>query len=113
MEKISKYKKQIATFITITLLVTYGIFPALTAANTFLNILGGIGALLFLIWGGLSLYDYVNSSNENPYPSSVDETITESPKVVKMTSKPKKGNSKKSEFPMPPHNPTRKTKKTK
>jgi purine-cytosine permease-like protein len=90
MEKISKYKKQIATFITITLLVTYGIFPALTAANTFLNILGGIGALLFLIWGGLSLYDYVKSSNGNPYPSPVDETITQSPNV-----KPKRKYTKK------------------
>jgi purine-cytosine permease-like protein len=61
MKKISKYKQQIATFVTITLLVTYGIFPALTAANTFLNILGGIGALLFLIWGGLELYQYIIS----------------------------------------------------
>jgi purine-cytosine permease-like protein len=63
MEKLSKYKKQIVTFITIVLLATYGIFPALTAANTFLNILGGIGALLLLVWGGLSLYEYVKSTD--------------------------------------------------
>jgi hypothetical protein len=61
MKKISKYKKQIATFVTITLLVTYGIFPALTAANTLLNLLGAIGAMLFLIWGGLELYQYITS----------------------------------------------------
>jgi hypothetical protein len=90
MEKIKQYKKQIVTFITIFLLATYGIFPALTAANTLLNILGGIGALLFLLWGGLSLYDYVKSSNGNPYPSQVDETITESPIV-----KPKRKYTKK------------------
>jgi hypothetical protein len=90
MEKIKQYKKQIVTFITIFLLATYGIFPALTAANTLLNILGGIGALLFLVWGGLSLYDYVKSSNGNPYPTPVDETITESPNV-----KPKRKYTKK------------------
>ena len=61
MKKISKYTNQITTFVTITLLVTYGIFPALTAANTILNLLGAIGALLFLIWGGLELYQYITS----------------------------------------------------
>jgi hypothetical protein len=65
MKKISKYKKQIATFVTITLLVTYGIFPALTAANTLLNLLGAIGALLFLIWGGLELYQYITSDGDD------------------------------------------------
>ena len=63
MNKLNEYKKPIFTFVTIFLLVTYGIFPALTAANTFLNILGGIGALLFLIWGGLELYEYVKNSD--------------------------------------------------
>ena len=63
MEKLSKYKQQIVTFITIVLLATYGIFPALTAANTFLNILGGIGTLLLVLWGVFSLYDYVTSSD--------------------------------------------------
>jgi len=114
MEKLSKYKKQIAIFVTMSLLITYGIFPALTAANTLLNILGGIGALLFLVWGGLSLYDYVKSSNGNPYPMPVDETITESP-VDKMASKPKvarKPKTTKSEYPLEPHRTTIKKSKT-
>lgn len=85
MKKLSKYKKQIVTFITIFLLVTYGIFPALTAANTFLNILGGVGALLFLIWGGLELYSFITSDNSEP--------VTEEIKLeeaTKVEPKPKK-----------------------
>jgi hypothetical protein len=77
MEKLSKYKKQIVTFITIFLLVTYGIFPALTAANTILNIIGGIGALLFLVWGGLELYTYITSD------SKPLEEVKAEPKVKK------------------------------
>ncbi len=59
MKKISKYKKQIVTLVTILLLVTCGIFPALSAANTLLNLVGGIGALVLLLWAGLELKDYV------------------------------------------------------
>ncbi len=62
MKKISKYKKQIVTLVTILLLVTYGIFPALSAANTLLNLVGGIGALVLLLWAGLELKDYVISN---------------------------------------------------
>jgi hypothetical protein len=61
MDKIKKYKKQIFTFITIWLLLQFGVYPSLTMANTFANIVGGIALLLLLIWGGLSLYDYVKS----------------------------------------------------
>ena len=57
MEKLNKYRKQIVTFITIFLLVTYGIFPALTAADTLLNILGFVGSLLLLGWGALELVE--------------------------------------------------------
>ena len=85
MEKLSKYKQQIVTFITVVLLVTYGIYPALTAANTLLNILGGIGALLFLIWGGLALYEYAVSDNIK----SVTEEI-KLEEVTKVEPKPKK-----------------------
>jgi hypothetical protein len=43
--------------------VTYGIFPALTAANTILNILGFVGALLLFVWAVLELKEYVTSTD--------------------------------------------------
>jgi hypothetical protein len=89
MDKIKKYKKQIFTFITIFLLLEFGVYPCLTMANTFANIVGAIALLLLVLWGGFSIYDYVKSSNENPYPSPIDETITESPNV-----KPKRKTTK-------------------
>jgi hypothetical protein len=70
MNKIKKYKKQIFTFITIWLLLEFGVFPSLTAANTFANIIGGIALLLLILWGGLELYDYVKSNN--PTKETVD-----------------------------------------
>ena len=61
MQKLSKYKTQIFNGITIFLIVTFVIFPGLTEANTFLNIMSGIGLLLLLVWGGLALHQYVTS----------------------------------------------------
>lgn len=55
MEKLKKYQKQIVTLITIFLLVTFGIYPGLTMANTFINIISGIGALLLVVWGLLEV----------------------------------------------------------
>jgi hypothetical protein len=75
MNKLKQYKTQIFNAITIFLIVTFAIYPGLTAANTFLNILAGIGFLLLIVWGGIALYDYVRSSVG--YPSPVDETITQ------------------------------------
>jgi putative Mn2+ efflux pump MntP len=57
MNKLKQYKSQIFTFVTIFLLATYGIFPALTAANTIYNIIGSIGLLLLVVWGALELYN--------------------------------------------------------
>jgi hypothetical protein len=87
MNKLKQYKQQIFTFVTIVLLATYGIFPALTAANTLLNILGGIGALLLLIWGGLSLYEYVKSSD-----GLVDVNELKEASTMKAEPKPKRSN---------------------
>jgi protein-S-isoprenylcysteine O-methyltransferase Ste14 len=56
MHKLKQYKSQIFTFVTIVLLVTYGVFPALTAANTLYNIIGSIGLLLLIVWGALALF---------------------------------------------------------
>jgi hypothetical protein len=84
MDKIKKYKKQIFTFITIWLLLQFGVYPSLTMADTFANIVGGIALLLLLIWGGLALYDWANSSGE-----SVDEVKPIETTNVKAKRKPK------------------------
>ena len=84
MDKIKKYKKQIFTFITIWLLLQFGVYPSLTMANTFANIVGGIALLLLLIWAGLALYDYATNSDE-----SVDEVKPIEPTNVKPKRKPK------------------------
>ena len=62
MNKIKQYKKQIFTFITIFLLLEFGVYPCLTMADTFANIVGAIALLLLVLWGGFSLYDYVKNS---------------------------------------------------
>jgi hypothetical protein len=84
IEFLKKYKTQIFNFITIFLIVTFVIYPGLTVANTFLNILAGIGFLLLILWGGVVLYDYVRSSDE-----SVDEVKPIDPINVKPKRKPK------------------------
>jgi hypothetical protein len=100
MEKLNKYKKQIVIFVTIFLLATYGIFPALTAANTLLNLVGGIGGLVLLVWAGLELKEYVTSTKGE----IVDTNELE--EVAKMAAKPKvprKPKTTKSEYPLEPH----------
>jgi hypothetical protein len=84
MDKIKKYKKQIFTFITIFLLLEFGVYPCLTMANTFANIIGAVALLLLILWGGFSIYDYVKSSDE-----SVDEVKPIEPTNVKPKRKPK------------------------
>jgi hypothetical protein len=84
MKKIKQYKKQIFTFITIWLLLEFGVYPCLTMANTFANIVGGIALLILVLWGGFSIYDYVKSSDE-----SVKEVKPIEPTNVKPKRKPK------------------------
>jgi hypothetical protein len=84
MDKIKKYKKQIFTFVTIFLLLEFGVYPCLTMANTFANIIGAVALLLLVLWGGFSIYDYVKSSDE-----SVDEAKPIEPTNVKPKRKPK------------------------
>lgn len=62
MDKIKQYKKQIFTFITIWLLLEFGVYPCLTMANTFANLLGAVALLVLSLWGILSLYDYIKNS---------------------------------------------------
>lgn len=110
MEKVKQYKKQIITFITISLLVTYGIFPALTAANTLLNLVGGVGGLILLLWAGLSLKEYITSTEDVVVNANELEEVT---KVVVKPKVPRKPKVKKPEYPLPPHSTTVKTTKTK
>ena len=77
MQKLKKYQKQIVTFITISLLLTYGIYPCLTMANTFANIVGGIGLLVLILWLGIELYELVKQ------PSKIEEAVIEDLKTKK------------------------------
>jgi len=110
MEKLKKYQTQIFNVITIFLILQFAVFPGLTAANTILNILAGIGLLLLVVWGGLALYDYVRSSEglvDVNELKEAEQMVKEKPKTKR---KPK---VTKSEYPLPPHHPISKVKKTK
>jgi hypothetical protein len=92
MDKIKKYKKQIFTFITIWLLLEFGVYPSLTMANTFANIVGGIALLLLILWGGLELYNYIKSdvsTEETIIPKQSPEIKSDEPfvKTRKRTNK--------------------------
>jgi hypothetical protein len=65
MQKLKKYQKQIVTFITISLLLTYGIYPCLTMANTFANILGGVALMILILWGLLEVKDVYEKEDED------------------------------------------------
>jgi hypothetical protein len=64
MQKLKKYQKQIFAFITIFLLLTCGIYPCLTMANTFANIIGGIALGILVLWGLLEMKDAYDRENE-------------------------------------------------
>jgi hypothetical protein len=115
MNKLKKYQRQIFNLITILLIVQFAIFPGLTAANTILNILAGIGALLLLVWGGLVLYGYVRNSEGLVDVNELKEAETELDYIPKPKAK-RKPKVTKSEFPLEPHTKVVKkatTKKTK
>ncbi len=50
MKHLKKYQRLIATFVVILLLLQFGIYPCLTMANTFANIIGAIGLLVICVW---------------------------------------------------------------
>jgi nitrate reductase NapE component len=83
MQKLKKYQKQVFTFIAILLLLQFGIFPCLTMANTFANIVGGIGLLVLVLWLGIELYELVKQ------PSKIEEAVIEDLKTKKKTNKTK------------------------
>mgnify|MGYP000055635471 CR=1 FL=1 len=131
---LKKYKEQIFNIITIFLILEFAIYPGLTTANTFYNIMAGIGLLLLIVWGGLALYNYVRSDNgglvdkaeldeaQKMYDAKTKEMLESElgPVIHKMAEEVKKPKRKpkvtKSEFPVEPHTKTVKksvTKKTK
>ena len=85
MEKLKKYKKQIITFITIFLLLTYGIYPCLTMANTFANIIGAIALLILILWGVLEVKDVYDRENEEEriFKENWDAHIAEKMEAMK------------------------------
>ena len=85
MEKLKKYKKQIVTFITIFLLLTYGIYPCLTMANTFANIIGAIALLILILWGILEVKDVYDRENEEEriFKENWDAHIAEKMEAMK------------------------------
>ena len=105
MAFLKKYQKFIATFIVILLLLEFGIYPCLTMANTFANIVGAIGLLAVCIWAiltfGASFDD--NSIDKKEFGETELDYVP----------KPKRKSSKKSEFPIEPHSKTIKSSKTK
>lgn len=111
MEKLKKYQAQIFNVITIFLILEFAIFPGLTSANTIMNILAGIGLLLLVLWGGLALYNYIRSAEDGLVDvnelKEAEQMVKEKPKTKR---KPK---VTKSEYPLPPHHPVSKVKKTK
>jgi hypothetical protein len=92
MDKIKKYQKQIFTFITIFLLLEFGIFPCLTMANTFANIVGGIALGILILWLGIELYELIKT------PSRIEEAVIEDLKTKKK-SNPKQMDGIKSDKP--------------
>jgi hypothetical protein len=85
MDKLKKYQKQIITFITISLLLTYGIYPCLTAANTFYNIVGGIALGVLILWGILEVKDVYDRENEEEriFKENWDAHVTKQMEAMK------------------------------
>jgi hypothetical protein len=92
MEKLKKYQRQIFTFITILLLLQFGIFPCLTMANTFANIVGGIALGILVLWLGIELYELVKQ------PSRIEEAVIKDLKTIKKRN-PKQFDGVKSDEP--------------
>lgn len=77
MKKVLNYKKQIFTFVTIFLLLEFGVFPCLTMANTFANIVGGLALISLLVWAGIELLEIIKQ------PSRIEKGIIEDLKTMK------------------------------
>lgn len=61
MKQLKRYQKLIATFIVILLLLEFAIYPSLTMANTFANVIGAIGLIVVCIW---AILEFGNSFSD-------------------------------------------------
>jgi hypothetical protein len=90
MEFFKKYQKLIATFIVILLLLEFGIYPCLTMANTFANIIGAIALLLVCIWAVLTITDEIKDGDKLKEKQLGETELDYMPKPkTKATRKPK------------------------
>ena len=90
MEFLKKYQKLIATFIVILLLLQFGIYPCLTMANTFANIIGAIGLLVLCIWGVLEFGNLFKDEDETKEKQLGETELDYIPKPkAKVKRKPK------------------------
>jgi len=88
---------------------TFVVFPGLTASNTILNILSALLGLFSLIF----IFYYLRFDKVYDSLTQVEPGETELDYINPEELKPKKKTTKKkvtkSEFPLPPHHPTKKT----
>ncbi len=83
-------------------ILTFIVFPGLTASNTILNIFSGIIGLFTLIF----VYYYINMDKLVNDIMHIEPGETELDYINPEELKPKKKKVKKSEFPMEPHRTT-------
>ena len=92
-------------------IVTFVVFPGLTAANTVLNILSAILGLFTIIF----VYYYINMDKFVDKVFHIEPGETEldyiNPEELQPKKKSTKKKTKKSEFPMPPHHGNKTSKK--
>lgn len=88
MNQLKKYKKLIATFIVILLLLQFGIYPCLTMANTLANIVGAIALLVVCVWAVLEFGNSFNDVDESKEKQLGETELDYMPKP-KATRKPK------------------------
>ena len=82
MKNLKKYQKLIATFIIILLLLQFGIYPCLTMANTFANIVGAIGLLVICIWAVLAFSNpFEDDDIQNVPPGETELDYVPKPKT--------------------------------
>jgi hypothetical protein len=95
--------------ISVILLLEFAIFPALTIANTFFNLLGGglgVGLIIFL-------YEYVKKKIHNVVPDELPEGETELDYVNPEELKPKRKRNPKQFSEVKSEGPFIKTRKNK
>ena len=71
----------------------FGVFPCLTMANTFANIVGGLALISLLVWAGIELIEVIKQ------PSRIETAIKEDLNNLKKKSNPKQFDGVESDKP--------------